>query len=114
MMGPQGDPKKTKKELQQKMDSISQELGDEFLLTIKLKLEIRELDDALKDVQKNNDELEERIERLERCIIELRSNKKNDKTTLFGTYNQFPNCESPVPDKSGTDHRTYRSNIYIS
>ena len=93
--------------LEKKMAAIKNELGDDFLYMIRLKHENRSLDHALKDTQKNNDELEERIERLEMCIVELRSGKKDTRGSTFR------HCESAIPSKMTIDCETYPTNIQI-
>lgn len=97
MLGPQGDPEATKKEITDKMAAIEKELGEDFLLVIRLKKENRQLEKHLKDQVKNNDELEERVERLEKCVKELHDSKGN----RFGVDEfDFRACNSKIPDKS--------------
>jgi len=74
-----------------KMRIIEAEVGEDFIRICRLKKEIESKEDKIKDVQKNNDELENRIERLEGCVKELYSNKKSKADSIF--YH----CESKIP-----------------
>lgn len=104
-LAPKGNPETVKKDLLKKIAAIEKELGADFLLVIRQKKEIRSLETHLKDQCKNNDELELRIERLEACVRELYSGKKNQR------HAYFPNCESAIPSKMNVASNSYPSLI---
>ena len=93
-----GDPEVKKKELKDKMEAIAAELGETWMEFATLRNENEDLKFHLKDVQKNNDELEDRIERLEKCIQELYSHKKDKYGTSDG-FMPYEACESKIPSR---------------
>jgi predicted RNase H-like nuclease (RuvC/YqgF family) len=102
MCAPSGDPEVVKLELRTKIEAIEKELGD-YIDIAKLRRENRKLETHLKDQIKNNDELEERIERLEECVVELVSGKKDKRDASYTA------CYSKIPSKMNVNLNSYPS-----
>lgn len=101
-----GDPEVRKKELKDKMAAIHAELGEDFIALCQLRQDHKKLQGDMKDVGKNNDELENRIERLENCIVELYSHKQNKPFRNKDPHYQLPfgHCESKIPMDTHPSH----------
>lgn len=99
---PTGNPEEIKARLKGRMDAIAAQLGEDYMEIVRLREKVNDQKAEIKDVQKNNDELEDRIERLEGCVTELYQNK-GDRLMMSKTYHH---CESKIPMRGYKNPRT--------
>lgn len=99
-----GDPEARKKELKDKMAAIHAELGEDFIALCQIRQENKRLEAKIDDVRKNNDELENRIDRLENCVAELHAFKANKPFAPHRLFEPFRHCESKIPMDTSPSH----------